>query len=260
MTPLENLYPDFKDVICNDMIQDKAGNMYFANSTDLIILTPSGTVSHSSPMGDDVPGLKKLVFDNNGALWVISDHQLYKYENDVWTDYPLGSYSEFTSLAIDSKNNKWVGTYGDGVFCVNSSNTVAHHTEMSNSAMLSDYVMSIAIDENDEVYMFAYAQNINLKAGLYKFKDNDWVRMENLPYDFIFALGYSDGKHLWFGSYNWGLVCYDGKKWTTINRVNSAFERDKESHSLDISISKDKKIASALFDKGLFIGENIYGN
>ena len=59
-----------------------------------------------------------------------------------------------TSIAIDGGNRKWIGTDGNGVYLISADNTEQiHHFTKENSSLLSNSILSIAINHaTGEVY------------------------------------------------------------------------------------------------------------
>jgi len=117
-----------------------------------------------------------LVFDKDGFLWVGTDKGVlvnyrprYVFEDEtprfnrieiprndgtVNIDYLLEN-EVVTSIAVDGANRKWIGTQYSGIYLVSSdgTKTISHFTA-DNSALLSDYVYSIAINpKNGEVFI-----------------------------------------------------------------------------------------------------------
>jgi hypothetical protein len=115
-----------------------------------------------------VPGaINSIVQDNNGIIWVGTDVGPFLFDNlsTVYNpnytcsrvkiprndstnlaDYLLvGEYIQ--AIAIDGANRKWIGTKSSGVYLMseNGQQTIQHFT-VSNSPLLSNNVMSIAIN------------------------------------------------------------------------------------------------------------------
>ena len=55
---------------------------------------------------------------------------------------------DIKAIAIDSANRKWVGTSGNGIYLISADNIVQEaHFTTDNSPLLSNTILSIAIDE-----------------------------------------------------------------------------------------------------------------
>jgi hypothetical protein len=115
-----------------------------------------------------------IEFDKNGQLWigtnlgpfVLEDPDNFT-ENTAYTqikinrndgsglaDYLLSGIS-ITAIAVDGANRKWLGTDGQGVylFSADGQETLQHFTT-ENSPLPSDYITSIAVNEETGAVMF----------------------------------------------------------------------------------------------------------
>ena len=71
-----------------------------------------------------------------------------------YADYLLASI-DITSIAIDGGNRKWMGTKNNGVYLIDADNmTQINHFTTENSKLLSNTVMSIAINPNSGEVFF----------------------------------------------------------------------------------------------------------
>lgn len=115
-----------------------------------------------------------MVQDKNNDIWVGTDDGLFIIENttDFFTSdlvlkviinrtdgSNLGDYlldeQAVTAIAIDGRNRKWIGTQGGGIFLVSEDgkDEIQHFTT-DNSVLLSDDILSIAINEQSgEVFI-----------------------------------------------------------------------------------------------------------
>lgn len=110
-----------------------------------------------------------LVKDRNGTIWVgtnngigifnspkdalegtgndTAEMRIVKYEGDF--DYKrLFVGQSITAIAVDGDNRKWIGTSNNGVFLISAdAQEMIHHFTSSNSPLLDDYIMRIAVDD-----------------------------------------------------------------------------------------------------------------
>ena len=119
--------------------------------------------------------LRSIAQDKNGTLWVGTTEGLFlindpskMFENDFnvhrikiarnddsgLADYLLGT-EEIKTIAIDGANRKWIGTASSGVYLVSEDGQeIIHHFTTENSPLLSDVILSIAInDKTGEVFI-----------------------------------------------------------------------------------------------------------
>lgn len=121
----------------------------------------------------DIKAFHSLDIDHDGNVWVgTSEGVFYLSKDDIFdedaplqqvkvprndgTDYAdyLLSSMDINCIAIDGGNRKWVGT-DNGVYLISADNmTQLQHFQTSNSPLLSDHIISIAIDgQTGEVYI-----------------------------------------------------------------------------------------------------------
>lgn len=122
-----------------------------------------------------------LAQDKNGVIWAGTEQgpilfnnpanvfnsdftcsrvKIPRNDNSGLADYLLANV-KVKAIAIDGANRKWIGTEGSGVYLMseNGQQTI-HHFTTSNSPLLSDDVLSIAINpKTGEVY-FGTAQGL----------------------------------------------------------------------------------------------------
>ena len=137
--------------------------------------------------------------DNDGRIWVgtvegpflINDPENFANSNFTFeqvkvprndgTDYAdyLLTGVPITAIAVDAANRKWFGTKGDGVYLVGADNIeTVHHFTASNSPLVSDNVLSLAVNrETGEVMIGTDKGLMGYNAGKVStgksFKDKD---------------------------------------------------------------------------------------
>ena len=98
-----------------------------------------------------------------------------------YADYLLSGL-DITAIAIDGANRKWIGTSYDGVYLISEDNmTQIHHFTQENSPLISNNVLSIAINnENGEVFfgsengLSSYVSNA-VEPNTEMTEDNVWA-------------------------------------------------------------------------------------
>ena len=116
-----------------------------------------------------------LAEDQNGHIWVGTNSGIVVYHRpwEIFTiDKPVASRikiprndgsgltdnllenEEISCIAVDANNKKWIGTYNEGVYLVSSDGTqTIHEFNSKNSPLLSNYILSIAINpKSGEVF------------------------------------------------------------------------------------------------------------
>ncbi|MCP4551016.1 MAG: hypothetical protein GY834_03005 [Bacteroidetes bacterium] len=112
-----------------------------------------------------------LTGDLNGELWIGTDEGIgviYAPENvfrdgnfDVnritleWDDYAeyLLETERITAIAVDGANQKWIGTESSGVYLLSENGTEQiHHFTAENHPLLSNSILTIAVNADGEVF------------------------------------------------------------------------------------------------------------
>ena len=132
-------------------------------------------------IGTDV-GLVYLSFSNieNGET-SIKQYIVSRNDGSNLGDYLLNGL-DITCMAIDAANRKWYGTNGNGVYLISADNNIQEqHFLTENSHLLSDYIESLAInEETGEVF-------IGTTKGLCSFMSNATVTNEEMTKDNVWA-------------------------------------------------------------------------
>ncbi|QEC69215.1 response regulator [Panacibacter ginsenosidivorans] len=172
-----------------------------------------------------------IVQDNNGVLWVATDHggvTLIDKKNNFKTRYLLNdpkdpkslSQNSITALYKDDKGIIWLGTYKQGVSYLNS-NIVKfpyYHHELSNLKSLQyDDVNRFVEDKNGNIWIgtngggLIYFDRKNNTFKQYLHNPND---VNSLSNNVIVSLFIDHDNTLWIGTYLGGLNSFDGNKFT----------------------------------------------
>jgi hypothetical protein len=125
-------------------------------------------------------GVRCITEDANHDLWIGTDAGPLVFERNAMndnhptfiqvkvprndgTDYAdyLLSGIDITAIAIDGGGRKWFGTNGNGVYLISADNmTQIQHFTTENSKLLSDIVLSIAINSQSGEVFFGTEQGL----------------------------------------------------------------------------------------------------
>jgi ligand-binding sensor domain-containing protein/signal transduction histidine kinase len=106
-----------------------------------------------------------LAVGSDGTLWIGTQDGLVIYKDGVLAPYPddrLGKWM-ITALFEDRNQNIWVGTYGGGLFRINSSGVESFSTH---NGLLQDFVISISEDKEGSLWIGTGGLN-RLKDGVF---------------------------------------------------------------------------------------------
>ncbi len=106
------------------------------------------------------------VYNNPSLIWdATDDNPLYAEQPGLDMDdgiyHPLLSGETVTAIAVDGANRKWCGTKTDGVFLISEDGEEElEHFTVDNSALLSDEITSITINNNTGEIFFGTSEGL----------------------------------------------------------------------------------------------------
>ncbi len=155
------------------------------------------------------------------------DVRRIKVEWDNYVQYLLET-ERITSIAVDGANRKWVGTENSGVFLLSEDGTeqISHFTA-ENSPLLSNNILSLAINADGEVFfgtangIISYrseaAEASDLNGEIYAFPNpvrenyEGPITIKNVPYESIIKITDITGDLVFETRSVGGQAIWDGK-------------------------------------------------
>lgn len=196
---------------CQCITEDKDNNMWIG--------TPVGPfMIESNQLGEANPILTQVKVPRN--------------DGTNYADYLLSGVN-IKSIVVDKDNRKWFGTNGNGLYLIAADNitTLAHFTK-ANSKLLSDNILSLALNEaTGELFigtdqgLCSYSGNISDSSNGMT-KDNVWAYPNPVKPDYSGAItitGLENGANVKIVTSN-GVLVNEGTasngeyKWYGINR------------------------------------------
>lgn len=196
---------------CQCITEDKDNNMWIG--------TPVGPfMIESNQLGEANPILTQVKVPRN--------------DGTNYADYLLSGVN-IKSIVVDKDNRKWFGTNGNGLYLIAADNitTLAHFTK-ANSKLLSDNILSLALNEaTGELFigtdqgLCSYSGNISDSSNGMT-KDNVWAYPNPVKPDYSGAItitGLENGANVRIVTSN-GVLVNEGTasngeyKWYGINR------------------------------------------
>lgn len=196
---------------CQCITEDKDNNMWIG--------TPAGPfMIESNQLGEANPILTQVKVPRN--------------DGTNYADYLLSGVN-IKSIVVDKDNRKWFGTNGNGLYLIAADNitTLAHFTK-ANSKLLSDNILSLALNEaTGELFigtdqgLCSYSGNISDSSNGMT-KDNVWAYPNPVKPDYSGAItitGLENGANVKIVTSN-GVLVNEGTasngeyKWYGINR------------------------------------------
>jgi len=125
-----------------------------------------------------------------------------------------------STIAVDERGNKWIGTCGRGVVKFDDSTWVVYDT--SNSGLPSDYITTIVLEgENKWIG--------TMNGGVVKFNGFEWIvyntANSGLPDNTILCIFIDKMGNKWFGTQR-GFAKFSDSGWVVFNRSNSMLPSD----------------------------------
>ena len=150
------------------------------------------------------------------SIWVGTEEGIVLY--DLMKDQVVQRFSrkngllsnDVTSIEIDARGNKWVGTHGGGLVLIGEGET-GKIRKIYNVPLLADpFVYKTAIDSEGRLWIATW-KGVSLYDGQTWKK---YTRADGLVDDWVYSLGIDPSGTLWFGTEG-GVNSFDGKKWST---------------------------------------------
>ena len=215
---------------------------FYSSDTCLMEITPAvANVYHQYDYPFSDFDINLIKFDHHNRLWLATTAGLYRRDDssqpgrrESWKVYIIKDISGLSygvrCLAFDDNDRIWCGTYGGGLFLFDGSKWTQYTT--ANSNIPSDYVGSVAIDNDNVVWLNCRYQNhfddhgLPLGFGLTRFDGTSWhtYRRANspIPSDFLYDIKIDADNNKWLATAgDIGLVSFDGTDWRTYNVDNS---------------------------------------
>ncbi len=213
---------------------------WFTTDTCLVEITATGKRAY---MRTDYPfseaDASLIKFDRKNRLWIATNKGLFLRNGEIWTVYNKSNSilsESVQSMAFDSNNRLWCGTFGGGLFCFDG--TKWNNYTTSNSSLPSDYVGQVTVDNNNVLWLncrdprYPDKMGAEFGLGLTRFDGNSWTTYNRnnspLPSDCFWDMQVDADNRLWIATAgDVGIVCYDGNAWTIYDTDNSGIAMDE---------------------------------
>lgn len=182
LNTLDSIFLENPRIGVKSISMDKKNNIWFGNGDDCIVFSYNKDSEKwiyfdntNSPLGEEWMYSKDLETDSQNNVWLISSRavispplSLFKYNGTEWLEFSvdkafdIGTKFELLllSLAVDSKNNVWIGT-DKGLIKFNETTTsVENSTENSISLYPNPANNELTIDLKDEQVISYSISNI----------------------------------------------------------------------------------------------------
>ena len=169
-----------------------------------------------------------ILFEDNDVIWIASASNsmddctttgVFTCDGETVVPQLLGYFS---CIAMDSKKNKWCGTFYDGLYR-NDGGEWIHYTD--SNGLPGNEIWDVEIDSNDVVWFTVFYGQIDVGYHTLGSFDNNTFTVytaENsgLPDAMIYTIAIDHNNTKWLGTAA-GVCRFDGETWTTFNTQNS---------------------------------------
>ncbi|MBK9924260.1 MAG: hypothetical protein IPP66_03120 [Anaerolineales bacterium] len=214
----------------NSIVVSQSGTLWIGTEKNGV-LSFDGKEWHHYTTNDGLPSNEvfKLVFGDQGILWVGTWEGVAKFDGKYWSvPYQVQNDTIFnnhvSSIEFDSEQNIWVGHIRDGVSEYRQSdNKWIYYTVTTENGLAGDEIRSIVIRrenaENPESIWFA-----TIDGGISRFEQGKWTVYrvkEGLPSNDVRALALDRYNRIWAATAK-GVVYFDNKVWKVYNTLDTS--------------------------------------
>jgi ligand-binding sensor domain-containing protein len=174
------------------------------------------------------PSTQNVITENKGYIWVggIGLSSIDKVSGEIRSYNTINSplpYNEIRDIAIDSDDNKWIGTWSGGLAKFDGNNWTLYNK--NNSGLASNFINALEFDMNGNLWIGTDG------AGLTKFDGNVWTTYNThnsgLPSNTISVLESDKNGYIWIGTPKNGLASFNGGQWRLYDTNNSGLKSNK---------------------------------
>lgn len=164
--------------------------------------------------------IRSLLIDQNGNFWIGMDgfgFQIFDPETEVFvkalqnSNFEPDQIEKVYEIYEDDHQNLWFGSYGHGVFLLNSNNSnFKHYTRnyTDKNSLSNNSVLALSEGEDGLIWLGTDGGGINVfdpRNESFRHIRNDGSNDRSIATDVIKSLRFDSGGNLWVGTYNHGL-------------------------------------------------------
>lgn len=163
----------------------------------------------------DTSRIYEIATDNNNRLWTIGDEGLSRIDlnnnnvvqYDVKQYFSKGRVIRVREMLVDSQNNLWIGTFGDGVIFLN---TKTGEFKQMNEQTGYDITIIRAMEEDDNHHLWIGGENglrvidIRTQEIVRSFRQ-DYYNPLGINDDAVYSIFKDQDRNLWFGTFFGGI-------------------------------------------------------
>ncbi len=167
--------------------------------------------------------VERILLGKDSTIWVSTNNALlYKHKNATHFKKSVKSFESTNSLSIntekpliiDKNNDLWFGTFGSGLFRLDTKEQKKYHYK-NNSAdaqsLSENSINCIYEDKNGVIWIGTFGAGISIyDPQLHKFEllKHNPLDLNSLPGNFIWSICEDKDANVWIGTNNQGLTQY----------------------------------------------------
>ncbi|MBN2355227.1 hypothetical protein JXO59_03890 [candidate division KSB1 bacterium] len=174
---------------------DRAGRKWIGTQDMGVSVLDDGGTPFSKSDDDLTQGLgsedgltdlnvRTIAYDRDGVMWIGTPEGLfYWFDGQVKPRYSLIN-DNINRLAVDVRNNKWIGTVG-GLTLMDADGFTMQHFSTSNSPLVNDYITCFAFDENTGITYIGTTNGLSRLQTPYSKPAQDLSQLRGYPNPFV---------------------------------------------------------------------------
>lgn len=201
------------------IVVDKDYNKWFGTVKGIHKLTDTAWTTFNadnSQLTNDY--VNSLTVSETNDVYIATYEGVFVYCNncdDPWSRIipePIGSLgNQIASVAIDSSDNLWLGTFGAGLYKYDVINQYWTNYHTNNSQIPDNYINSITVDKNNNLWLST--GNTPTQGGISNFNGETFINysVSNSPllYNIISFIGIDKFNNKWICTNGGGLAVLD---------------------------------------------------
>ncbi len=149
-----------KSDFITSLYSDEGGSLWIGTNNKGIFIYENNSWKELNKIFPNLPLNISSISNCENVMYVGSNTGLYKYENDIWASVQPVFSNLITTLAVDAKNNLWVGSKDLGVSLIEGIFIFRDKYSRMNSQLPYNYVTSTAVDKNNNKWFCTYGEGI----------------------------------------------------------------------------------------------------
>jgi len=168
----------------------------------------------------------------------------YNQRTKRFTRFENEQISNILSFRCESENKYWLGTDGNGFFCIDTLGNIKHHFQfdaLDANSVSNNAISALLSDTDSLLWIGTFGGGLNLfDQKLKKFR-NFPIDRKNAMKNVVRCLYQGKDGIIWIGTGGHGLVRFDKNTYRSVSFENSLSDPHSISNNVVLSILEDRK-------------------